>query len=546
MNRLPIIEKPRYSSHFSSEAVDHRPQILFLIGAIACIVILVIIFRLFQLTVVKGDYYRRLSDQNRIREVVIEAQRGTITDRHNTVIASNTEPDVHATTKRITSTRTYSGGDELGHLIGYIQTADSKDLEQNLCITKLTLGDKTGKKGVERIYDCELRGQNGKKLIELDARGNYVSTLSIVPPVAGTTLKLALDEVLQKVAQQSLVTDLETKEPDLNRKGAVIVSNPQNGELLALVSTPGFSPQDFSSENHQKINQYLKDKSEPLFNRATEGTYPPGSVYKLILATAALEEKKIDESTIIEDTGFIQAGANSFGNWYWLEYGKKEGDLNIIGAIRRSNDIFFYRTGEKLGALDIKRWSEMFGLGKKTNLAFEQSSGTIPSPYWKEDVLKEKWYLGDTYNLSIGQGYLLTTPLQMHMTTSVFAANGKVCDLHLLRDEQKNCKSFPISQKSLDLIHEGMKEACSPGGTGWPLFDFTVKGKKIAVGCKTGTAEAHGVGSPKPHAWFSAYAPFDNPTIQITVMVENGGQGSDVAAPIAKDVFTAYFSQLIK
>jgi len=364
-----------------------------------------------------------------------------------------------------------------------------------------------------------------------------VKTITVQPPKDGKPIQLAFDSVLQEKAYELIKT-----------KNAVVVAlKPKTGEVLILTSSPSFDPQDFEDANTSSIRKYFSDPSKPMFNRATEGVYPPGSLFKLTVASGALEEKKITEKTLFEDTGTIKAGPLTFGNWYFLQYGKTEGMVDIVKAIRRSNDIFFYRTGGLLGPEDLKKWAEIFGYGKQTGIGFEEAEGTIPSPFWKEETLKDQWYTGDMYNFSIGQGYLLTTPLQVALASSVFANDGSLCVPQLLKvnDEIKpQCKKLPLSDKTIALIKRGMEEACSPGGTGWPLFDFSVSSTsaKIQTACKTGTAESHSV-SGIPHAWFTVYAPSSNPEIALTILIEEGGQGSDVAAPIAKEILKSYFER---
>jgi penicillin-binding protein 2 len=419
-----------------------------------------------------------------------------------------------------------------------------------------------GRSGIEKLYECPLRGIYGKKLVEVDSSGKYQKTLSVIPATPGDTVRLTIDWELQKAAARAVA----------GKKAAVIALNPANGQVLALVSTPSFNLQDFEDNKQDKINEYLKDPAKPLFDRALEGVYPPGSVFKLVVATGALEEKAIDEHTEFEDTGTIQAGAVTFGNWYFLEYGKKEGMVNLVKGLRRSNDIFFYHTGAKLGVDGIRRWGERFGYGRPIDMALHSSEGTIPSPFWKEEVIGDKWYLGDTYNLAIGQGYLEVTPFHVAQSTTPFANGGRLCRPLLDLDANPKCKPLDLQPKTLELVREGMRQACSTGGTGWPLFDFGVaktedpelqkklnevksasdearliaehklQKTKIQVACKTGTAESHGT-IHVPHAWITAFAPFDKPEIVVTVMVEEGGQGSDVAGPIARDILKAYFQR---
>lgn len=484
--------------------------------------------RLFQLTIVRGAYYRDLAEHNRIREIIIEAKRGTITDRTGMVLASNQSSDPSIDASRYTSHRTYINGEVFAPVIGYRQIADETDIASNPCLNPLKPGDKTGKKGIEQIQNCALAGKNGKKLIEVDARGVAIRTLSILPPQDGDTVKLSIDGKLQAKADELLK----------GKKGAIVAYQPSTGDVLALVSSPSYNPQAFE-DGSPEVSGYFTSSDKPLFSRATEGAYPPGSLFKLSMATGVLEEKMMDENTIVEDKGSITAGPLTFHNWYYLEYGKTDGPVNMVKAIRRSNDIFFYKVGETLGPNLMKSWAEKFGYGKKTGIGLAENEGLLPSPFWKTETLKEQWYLGDTYNLSIGQGYVLTTPAQVNVATSILANNGVLCQPKLLRDGAPKCKSIGVSDSTIATVRAGMLAACQPGGTGWPFFEFMVNKEPVAVGCKTGTAESHGDNS-KPHAWFTIFAPFDTPQIAMTVLIEEAGQGSDQAAPIAKELLQMY------
>ncbi len=504
------------------------------------------------MTVVKGEYYRQLSENNRIKELLIEAPRGQIIDRKGFVVAHNTKPDIAIDSDRIPSRRIYETPMAIAPLVGYRQLADENDLKQDNCLQKLHLGDKVGKKGVEKLYECQLRGVPGKKLVEMDARGKYLNTLTVLPPTPGQTIQLAMDWELQQKAY-NLIKD---------KRAAVIGLNPQTGEVLIFASSPSFNPQLFEDGDNSVAN-YFTDEAKPLFNRATEATYPPGSIFKLVVATAALESKAIDDTTIYEDTGVLHLGSLTFGNWYWLEYGRTEGPVNIVKAIQRSNDTFFYQAGAKTGVNNIKTWADKFGLGQKTGIGLSEADGLVPSPFWKEETLKDHWYTGDTYNMSIGQGFLEVTPIQIARLTAVFANGGYLCTPQLLKagtninsPGQSNCKKMPISDKTLGLIREGMKKACTTGGTGWPLFNFGINTldpkststmsanfKPIQVACKTGTAESSMAGSSIPHAWITVFAPYDNPQIVLTILVEEAGQGSDIAGPIARDILKDYFGR---
>lgn len=561
MNRyLPFIERGTTGSVSFREKSQKTSRFTFLwYGVGVSIAFFSIVVRLFNLSVVNGSYYNVLAEDNRIREVVIEAPRGTIYDRLGYILAENTIPDFDLQADRITSSRIYANAEAVSHVLGYRQIADTSDLEKDSCAYKLKQGDKTGKKGIEYLYECELRGAKGKKLIEVDAMGRAVKTLDMVPPVKGSDIHLALDTELQILAHDLL----------RNKHGAIVATRPQTGEVLVLESSPGFDPQVFENGDAKAMQALLLNEEKPLFNRALEGNYPPASTFKMILATAGLEEGVITPDETIMDNGFLEAGPRKFHNWYFLEYGRTEGEVDMVKSLQRSNDIYYYLLGGKLGPERIKRWAELFGFQNKSGIGLNENAGIIPTSFWKEQVLKERWYLGDTYNLSIGQGYVTATPLQVTYATAAFANNGYLCTPQLLKSnslEARNCTKIPMSEATYNVVRQGMKAACEPGGTGHPLFNFRVgsseqvitkpqengeatgeaslvfTGTPISIGCKTGTAESHAE-SGRPHAWFTAFAPFESPEIALTVLVEEGGQGSDVAAPIAKKLLELYFSR---
>jgi len=549
MKKIPFFKKAGSGNFNFKEKNRNQPEFFFLVfGFLTIAIFLILSLRLFQLTIVRGGYYARLANQNRAREIIIEPQRGKILDRKGFVLAENSPPEKTITKGRFISKRKYNEGLIFGHLIGYRQEANPQDLKNDLCLNKLAYGDKVGKKPVEKLFECALRGKRGKKLIEVNAQGRPLKTLSIVHPVDGQTVQLAVDKLLQETAYQTIK----------KKKAAVVALKPRTGEVLILASSPSFDPQDFEDGQSTIIKDYLKNKDRPLFNRTLQGTYPPGSIFKLVVASAALNEKKITAKTIFQDTGTIKAGPITFGNWYFLQYGKKEGVVDIVKAIQRSNDIFFYKTGALAGPALIRDYSFRLGLGKKTGLGLPESEGTIPSPFWKKEKLAKRWFLGDTYNFSIGQGYVLTTPIQIAQMTTFFANNGLLCHPKILKNgfssplidnryQKTNCQKIAVAPNKLKLIREGMKKACAPGGTGWPFFHFRAnlngQGEQpISVGCKTGTAESHHAGK-KPHAWFTVFAPFNNPQIIVTVLVEESGEGSNIAAPIAKKILKAYFER---
>ena len=378
----------------------------------------------------------------------------------------------------------------------------------------------------------------------------------------GAVLHTTLDVNIQKTAYEAM-KNIE--------KGGVVVSDPRDGSILALYSRPSFDPNLFtressyiSSGDYKKMENIFQDTQKfPLLNRVIGGVYPPGSTFKIITSIAALQSQAINEDTEIEDTGTISIGGLTFGNWNYLEYGKKEGFMDIAAAIKRSNDIFFYQAGIKTGIESLGNWAKTLGLGSKSGIDLPgEVKGTVPNEAWKEKNIGEQWYLGDTINMSIGQGYLEVTPLQVNRYTQLIANGGEFYTPHLIQGDAKLIKKDFILKKNLGVIKNGMKAACEPGGTGYPLFGFKVKNddlkpdgldfiedasgsaKMIAVtlGCKTGTSEAYGFNA-KSHAWFTVFAPFYNPEIAITVIAENAGQGSDIAAPIARDILKDYFER---
>lgn len=538
MNKLPIFEKFHSGNiNFKDSRKDFTRLFFYLYLLGVYLFFAILLLRLFHLTVVKGEYFRRLSEENRIKELIIEAKRGRILDRKGFVVVSNSDPDIDSNKERIISERQYQEGEVIAHLVGYRQIADKNDLKNDNCLNKLKFGDKIGKKGIEQLFECDLRGRSGKKLVEVDAHGKYLRTLSLIPAETGADIQLAFDLVLQKRAYELIK----------GKKGAIVAIKPQTGEIILLVSSPSFDPQTFEEARGQEIKQYFTDESKPLFNRALNGTYPPGSTFKPFIAIAAVEENKINATTQFEDTGIITAGPKSFGNWYFLEHGKTEGMVDIVKALKRSNDIFFYKTGGLLGSDLIKAYARKFGFGGKSGIELEESEGIVPSLFWKEETLQEKWYLGDTYNMAIGQGYLLVTPLQLARASASLTNEGYLCKPQLLKIDiisgpVSSCQKLPLSQKTLALVKQGMTEACQPGGTGWPFFDFKVNGNKVNVACKTGTAESNAK-SNLPHAWFTVAAPAEKPEIVLVVLLEEGGQGSDNASPIAKEILRAYFER---
>ncbi len=529
-----------------------NPQLFFF--ASLFIIFSIFILRLFWLTIVKGAENRSLSEENRIRLVEIEAPRGNILDRHGKVIAQSetyyekkkgsesvqisketakdleekglagenfegTEGKIERKVKRV-----YELGQEAAHVLGYVSMLQESDTKNN----SLGLSANVGRLGIEATYDDFLRGENGKKLLEVDARGQNVSILGNEAEREGKNLQLAIDAGLQRTVFAILQKHILAAG---SKKGAVIVENPNTGEILALVSFPSFDPED--------IGKHVADIEKPFLNRVTSGTYPPGSVFKPVSALAGLESGAINKDTEIEDVGEFYIGEFRFPNWYFLNYGRRDGILKIDRAIGRSNDIFFYRLGEKTGLDKIRETAIKFGFGQKTGIDLpDEALGLVPSPEWKQSSVGSDWFLGDTMHLAIGQGFMLVTPIQVNLMTS-FMASGKIMKPFIVTkigDMDINPKQILpkfVQEGNFRLVREGMRQACATEGTGWPFFEA-----KYRVGCKTGTAE-RALGNP--HAWFTAFAPYDRPEITITVIIEEGGEGSSVAGPVAKEILDWYF-----
>ncbi|MCX6727051.1 MAG: penicillin-binding transpeptidase domain-containing protein [Candidatus Shapirobacteria bacterium] len=482
---------------------------------------------------VQGGYYAALARNNKVTESVIPAPRGEIVDRKGRVMAESISQSYVAKDEKDLGyelKRKYPYGQTAGLVTGYVAKTTEAEVLSNTCLKTLDNNDLMGKTGIEYQFDCLLRGVDGRRLMEVDAKGKYIRDLGRQELVPGETVKLSLDAFWQDKIYKMLN----------GRKAAVIISAPKTGKILAMVSSPAMDPNNFSYQiDNQMIKIYLQDSQNlPLVNRAIAGTYHSGSVFKPIMATAGLESGVIDKQTLIEDTGIIKVGDYSYSNWLWTRSGATNGMVNIVMALQKSNDIFFYRLGEKLGVARIKEWMDKFGLGQKTGIELPgELAGLAPDNGWKKAVKGENWYLGDTYHLSIGQGDLNVTPLQINNMTAIVANRGMKCKPSILNDSKPDCQKLDVSAETWATIVEGMKAACKPGGTAWPLYNF-----KTTIACKTGTAEV-GDGTPDTHAWLTAFVPADDPEIAITVMVERGGEGSDTAAPIVGDILKEWFNE---
>ncbi len=526
------------------EAIINKRQswfVWFLYGVLT-VFFLILFARLIELTVIKGNYYRSLSDENRIRRIPILAKRGKIIARGGEILVDNQLEDSNYLSDRLSETkliipwkRVYPRGEAFAHLTGYLGEVSSDELGKVLgdCPEKgpKVIGSLIGRGGLEEFYECLLSGVNGEELIEVDAFGKNPKVLGKREAKDGENIYIHIDYGLQ-LKVYDLVKD---------RKASVIITRP-NGEVLSLVSSPSYDPNVFvDSEKSDQRKNILEDSKLPLFNRVIGGLFHPGSVFKPLVALASLEEGVIDKNYRYKDEGQIVIktlyGNFSYKNWYFTQYGGVEGEIGLVKALSRSTDTFFYKIGELAGIKSIVEWSDELGLNKKSGIDLPgEVEGLVPSPEWKMKVKGERWFLGNTYHISIGQGDLALTPLAINRYISAIAT-GKLCKPRLVGEGE--CKDLSVNRENLKLIVDGMKGACSSGGTGYTFFDFQEK-TGLNVACKTGTAENEG---KDPHAWFTVFAPAENPEIIATVLIENAGEGSKVAGPIARAIFDYYFSR---
>ena len=489
--------------------------------------LLLFLTRLIELQLIFGGRNRALADGNRLRPLVRPAPRGLIFDRYGQPLVANRplyqrcesedncqiisrdeafklEAEGGSASEKIRSSplRYYPFGEALAQVLGYLDH------------------DGQPRTGLEKQADSWLKGQDGGEIIEVDTFGQRLRSLGQGQPLSGRDLNVSLDAHLSQVAYQALE----------GLQGAVVVTEAKTGQVLVLVSSPAFDP-------NQIDPNLLTHKDKPFFPRAVAGAYPPGSIFKIITTVAGLEEKKIDRQTLFTDPGFIRVGDFTYRNWYFSQYGRTEGSLNVVRALTRSTDTFFYKVGEWVGVEALVSWAKKFNLGALTGIDLPaEVAGHLPTP-------DQKFYLGNLYHLAIGQGELLITPLQANLIASVIANDGKLCRPRILNTESRimntgsenlnnnsvfsiydsslaHCQDLGLKKETIELIKEGMVGACSPGGTAWPLFAF-----KPQVACKTGTAE-YGDKNGKTHAWLVAFAPVDEPQIVISVLVEGGGEGS--------------------
>ena len=547
---------------------------------IVLILFFVIFLRLFHLQIVSGSINRELADGNRILIKLIHAPRGVIFDHNGKILASNSpafrlfvkdsngvsfgngvssgnkarlitreealelevKNDPASPDLEIDNVRTYPMGEKFAHVLGYVGEISEEQLrlyERSSSSNKnYRLGDRIGQSGIEAQYEKVLRGIDGGEIIEVDSLGRKLRSLRRTPPVPGQNIYLTIDADLQDKIYQNLK---ETLTAVGSCCGLAVAMDPGSGQILALVSLPSYDPNIFTNLiDDTAISQIFSQRNSPILNRVISGTYPPGSTFKIVSALAALSSDKVTAQTTFVDNGVIYLGTFKFSNWYFTQYGKTEGVVNLLKALQRSNDIYFYEIGRTIGENKLIEWARKLKLGGKLGIDLPgEVSGLIPDDAWKRKTTGEGWYPGDTLHMAIGQGFVLTTPLQVLGITSFIASDGILYQpqLVLTNFKPKVLVSKLVSADKIEAIKDGLKLVPKNGGTAWPFFTFPVE-----TAGKTGTAE---YGDPKnrTHAWYTSYAPVNDPKIALTVLVEGGGEGSSVAAPIAKEVYRWYFSE---
>ncbi|ADW16927.1 peptidoglycan glycosyltransferase [Desulfobulbus propionicus DSM 2032] len=583
----------------------------------------VIVTRLWFLQVQQGDYYSTLADSNRVRSVEIAAPRGNIYDSKGREIVTNRpsfnvvwmrennkiddewlknltrilreDPSVllekirkmsgtpghlpvrlaedidWETVARIENNRMYLPeikievvplriyhfGNLASHLIGYMGEISKAELDK-ADKTRYKGGDLIGKMGLERLREVDLRGEKGHDNKEVNALGFEQQNLKGDEPLPGNDLHLTLDVELQKIAEEEMAAK--------NRAGAVVAMEANTGRLLVLASAPELHLEEFVGGISQKAWQEMLDNPlHPLINKVVQGQYPPGSTYKPVTAFAGLAEGIVTPDTTVFCPGFYRFGNRVYRCW------KKggHGTVSLRRALGESCDVYFYQVGLKLGVDRLGRYAKLFGLGEKTGVEMEhEKAGIVPTSEWKKKRYGVKWHEGETLSIAIGQGYDLTTPLQIALMTSVIANGGtlyKPTIVEQVRDpDGKLVSSFQpevLSRlsgqgRNLKLVREGMIEAVNGRrGTG---REAQIDAHGIIVGGKTGTAQVVRLAQYKhlkeenipyeyrDHAWFTCFAPAANPEIVVTVLVEHGLHGGSASAPIAAKILNRYFEDKLK
>jgi penicillin-binding protein 2 len=438
----------------------------------------------------------------------------------------NELPGVEINTEAV---RYYPHGRELAHILGYTREITAEQLEKKKA-EGYRLGDVMGQMGVEKAYEKLLRGEWGGQQVEVDGRGRPLRVLGSKQAKAGNDLHLTIDLDIQIAAEKALG----------KRNGAIVAINPKNGAILAMVSHPTFDPNIFSKQKlSQKDWETLQGSEHPLVNRAIS-VFPPASTFKIVTTTAALESGKFSPDTVLQTYGSLTIGGTRFGEWNHAGFGP----LGFVGALQWSSDTFFYQVAKRVGGPTLIEWTRKYGFGQKTGFEFttEESKGLVPDENWKQKTWKRAWSIGDTINMSIGQGALQATPLQVAVMFAVPANSGYRVQPHLLKDNEESKswrESLYLKPSTIKVLRQGLRKVVHEG-TGKVL---NVPNLPPVAG-KSGTAEAWKKGVKENHAWFGAYAPADKPEILVVAFAEHsGGGGGSVAAPMILEIMEKHFAR---
>lgn len=460
------------------------------------------------------------------------------TNREYLFVDNNVETNITASTSM-----------SLSHVMGYTGKINDKELEK--FGEEYQPIDYIGKMGIEYFWETELKGESGKKQVEVDALGKEKKILGQLDAHDGNNLVLSLDTEMQIKLEEIMVKHLDNN--NLTR-GSAVVLDPNNGEVLAIVSLPAYSNNVFARGITQsEYNELLNHPDNPLFNRSVSGEFPSGSTVKPVIAAAALQERIVSEHTSFLSTGGLQIGQWYFPDWRTGGHGR----VNVRSAIANSVNTYFYIIGggyqdqPGLGVDRIVYYGELFGLGTQTGIDLAgEASGLLPTPEWKREVKDEQWYIGDTYHLAIGQGDLLVTPLQVALYTSIFANGGKLYRPHFVKeilssDDEliREIDTTPVRKDFIDnynmmVVREGMRQTITDGS------GIRLQSIPVPVAGKTGTAQWSS--KKETHAWFIGFAPYENAELAFAILLEEGGEGSSTAIPVAEELLKWYFQDKVE
>lgn len=452
----------------------------------------------------------------------------------------------------VTTVRQYLGPESenlssLSHVLGYVGKINEGEYE-HLEESGYLLDDVLGKAGIEKEYETLLRGTYGRKQVEVDSRGKEIKVIAQEDVIPGASIVLSIDVAMQEKLEALLKEQMAKTGQS---RAAAVIQDPQSGEVLAAVSLPSYDNNKFTSGISQEDYKALvDDPDKPLFNRFLSGEYPSGSTIKPVIAVAALQE-----GIISEDTTFLSSGGIQIGQWFFPDWrAGGHGITDVRYALAQSVNTFFYIIGGGykdfvgMGIRTMVTYGKLFGLSAPTGIDLpNEASGFLPTPEWKQEVKHEQWYIGDTYHVAIGQGDVLVTPLQVNNYTAAFANGGVLYRPRLLHaiipaGEDKEIVKLPevkneqfVDRDNLEVVREGMRQAVTSGSA------RSLNSLPVAVAGKTGTAQW---GSDKlPHAWFISFAPYVDPELAITVLIEEGEEGSRVATPVVNKFYRWYFSE---